>query len=170
MTTELGMASSIKSYLLAQTWTGSSNVVFPSNAVAIVASIAESVPRALETKRVPCALIAVAEDASDPEHDEEPDLLRALFDVAIIAMVGGDAIGEFVMIGGALSGGATKSEGQGILKVQQEVYNAIGKRNAQESVTLQYRQKAGQGAVYDKDRATWIAWRILRFEAWCTAV
>lgn len=138
--------------------------------MAVVASIAESIPRFLETKRVPAALIAVSDDASDPEFDEDPNLLKAMIDVGILVMVGGDAVGEYVMIGGAKTGGSTASEGRGILEIQQEVFNAIGRRNAQESVLIQYRQKAGQGAVYDKDRGCWIAWRILRFGAWCTAV
>lgn len=166
---ERAMMAAIKDELVAQTWTGSSNVVFPSNGVAIVADIPASIRQCLETKRVPACLIASMAVDSDPEHDEEPDWMRGNVDIAILTMVGGDAIGEFAMIDGARSGGTTVSQGAGILRYQQEVFNAVGKLNALEAITLQFRQKAEQGAAYDQAIGNWVAWRVLRFEGWWSA-
>ena len=166
---ELALLLAVQDEVQAQTWTGSSNVIFRSSSVTIVPSIPDAIKQALSTMTVPFCLIAPGPAQSDPEHDEEPDLIRFTVNVGIFVVVGGDATGEFTIVSGVRSGGTSKSEGAGILRVEQEIYNAIGKLNALESVTLQFRQKSEEGSAYDPEGRRWIAYRILQFEGWGTA-
>lgn len=165
---ELALLGAIKTELIAQTWTGSANVVFPSGCVAVVPSLADALPQALSTMRVPFCLIEPGAAESDPVHDEEPDFLRMSPNVLILTAVPGDVLGEGALIGANKTGGSTASEGKGILELEQELYNAVGKLNALESITLQIRQKGQQGAVR-KSPSEWIVYRIYTLESWGTA-
>lgn len=167
--TEEDLILNFKIELVAQTWTGSSNVVFPTGSVKVVPSIANSIQQALNTMRTPIALIETGTAESDPEFDEEPDFMRFTFNTALIVSIPGDAVGENAILGANKSGGATKSQGQGIVELSQEFYNAVGKLNALESITMQIRQKGEQGAVF-KPPSMWIVYRIYESEAWGTAV
>ena len=165
---ESALLAAFKARLVAQTWTGSSNVVFPTGCVHVVPRIAEVIQSALNTNRVPMALIETGPAESDPEHDEEPDLIRFTFDTALVVAIPGDVVGENAMMGANKSGGATASQGRGIVELAQEFYNAVGKLNALESITIQVRQKGEQGAIY-KQPSMWIVYRIYSCEAWGTA-
>lgn len=159
----------IETELIAQTWTGSSNVVFPTGCVFVVPSINEQVVQsALNTMRTPIALLGGGTAESDPEFMEEPDLIRFLFDLAIIVAVPGDVIGRNAYMGANKTGGATKSEGRGITEVALEVYNAVGKLNALESVPIQVRQKGQQGSIF-KPPGLHVVWRVYQLEAWGVA-
>ncbi len=166
---ESELLAEFKAQLVAQTWTGSSNVVFPSGSVHIVPNIANAIQAALNTNRVPCALIESGTAESDPEFDEEPSLIRFTFNTAIIVAVPGDAIGENAIMGANKTGGSTASQGRGIVEVAQEFFNAVGVLNDLESVTIQVRQKGEQGAVF-KPPSMWIVYRIYECEAWGVAV
>lgn len=166
---EYTILTSVKSELIAQTWTGSANVVFPTGCVAITPPTGEVVRNALETMRVPFALIQPSSAESDPNFDEEPDFMRILVNIIIVVAIPGGAVGEEAMLGANKTLGSTKSEGRGLLEIEQEVYNAIGKLNALESITLQFRQRGEEGAIMQPP-STWIQYRTLSFEGWCTTV
>jgi len=162
--------STIKSEIIAQTWTGSANVVFPTGSVAVVPSIETAMGSAVRSMRPPICLIELSSADSDPEHDEEPDWLRLNVRVRVVTVGPGDVVGEKPLIGANKSGGATKSEGRGLLEVEQELYNAIGKLNALESVTLQFRKKGDVGTGFaDEAFSLFVAFRDYTFEAWVTA-
>lgn len=163
------LVGNIRSRLIAQTWTGSSNVVFPTGSVAVVPTLVEGFRTALEMGfRTPFVLIAPVSAESDPEFDEEPNWIRFMVDILFAVLVPGDGIGENAMLGANKTGGSTQSEGRGILELEPEVYNAIGKLNPLESVTLQIRQRGEQGGSSD-GRGNYIAYRVLTFETFGSA-
>jgi hypothetical protein len=119
---------------------------------------------ALKTMRTPFALLQPLSSASDPEFDQLPNLVQLQFQVRILVMVPGDAIGENAVMGGQRTGGSTASEGMGIFDVEQRVFNAIGTLNQLESIIIQCRQKGGLNAAIVAEK-TYVAWRDLTFEA-----
>lgn len=167
--TEADLLAKIKTELAAQTWTGGGASVFASGSVAIVPALADAIPQALSTMRVPICLIEPGGGESDPVHDEEPDFMRFTPNVLILTAIPGDVVGENAVVGANKTGGALASEGRGILELEQELYNAVGKLNALEGVTLQIRQKGTQGAVR-RSPSEWIAYRVYGLESWGTAV
>lgn len=164
--TKDGLMTAIKNKLIAQNWTGSSNVVFPSGGVVIT--------RALDLEKAmsggipwPMALVMPGDFKSDPEYGEEPDFLIGSVVVRIAQVTPGDTVGENPLMG-ANRADSTKSEGAGLYDIEQEAYNAIGKLNTQDSITIQFRQIASAGAGLMDNR--YVAWEDLEFEAVCTAV
>ena len=166
---ETTLITALENRLIAQTWTGSSNVVFGTGCVSIVPALTPDVVKAaLNTMRVPMCLLGAGTAESDPEFNEEPDLIKFNFDCAIITAVPGDLYGRNAYMGANKTGGSTKSEGRGIAEIAVEMYNAIGKVNALESITMQARQTGQQGAMYN-DRGLWMVWRVYQIEAWGVA-
>ena len=166
---ESALLAAVQDELEAQTWTGSSNVVFGTGSVLIVPDLAQGLKWALESGvRTPLALIHPAAAESDPEFNEEPDFIRFSFPVLLATLVPGGAVGEEAVMGANKTGGSTASEGRGIVEVSQEFYNAVGKLNALEAVTLQVRQVAEQGAAF-KEPQSWIVYRIYMLEAFGSA-
>lgn len=165
---ESTLLTNVKSRLVAQTWTGSSNVVFATGSVLVTANLPEAVVWALNTGlRTPFALIAPMPAESDPEFNEEPDWIRFNFAVLLATVVPGGTVGEEAVMGANKTGGSTSSEGRGIVELQQEFYNAVGKLNALENITLQIRQQGEHGGTFHDPN--YIVWRTLLLEAWGTA-
>lgn len=164
--TKYSLISQIKTLLLAQTWTGGSNVVFPSNSV-IITTYAE-VDTVMQYARTPFALVIVQDQQSDPEFGEEPDLLSVQVAIRIGVIIPGETLGEHPLMGAGRAD-ATKSEGAGLYQIEQEVFNAIGKLNDLENITIQFRQTAGAAAIPSADKR-YIAVQDIRFEMLCTAV
>lgn len=163
------LLAEIKTQLIAQTWTGSSNIVFPTGSVLITANVAEALKWALNSGlRTPIALIAPQGAESDPEHNEEPDWERFDIQVLLAVVVPGGAVGEEPVIGANTTGGSTQSQGQGIIVVEREFYNAVGKLNQLEGVILQIRQRGEEGGAFHPP-SSYIAYRTYRLEAWGTA-
>lgn len=159
------LATAIKTQLIAQTWTGSSNVVFPSGGVVI--------SRAVDAKWAlsggmpwPLAQIMLGDFKSDPEYGEEPDFLIGPVIVRLYQIAPGDTMGEAPIMGANRSD-ATMSEGAGLYQIEQEVYNAIGKLNSP-TIIIQFRQMGASGGEILDNR--YIAFEEIEFEAVCTAV
>jgi hypothetical protein len=169
MATESSLLTSLKARLVARTWTGGANVVFPTGCVAITANADVATQQALKTMRTPFALLQPLESTSDPEFDEAPNYAQLNIQVRIGVMVPGDAVGENPLMGANKTLGATYSEGRGLFEIEAEVFNAIGAVNGNESIVLQCRQKGAVQAQY-LDSGTWIAWRDLVFEVMGTYV
>ena len=163
MATEASLLASLKARLIAATWPGGSNVVFPTGCVAVTANADIATQQAIKTMRTPFALLQPLESTSDPEYDDNPNYVQLNILVRILVMVPGDAVGENPLLGANKTGGATKSEGKGLFEVEQEVHDAIGAVNGAESIILQCRQRGAVSSAY-LDNQTWVAWRDLQLE------
>lgn len=159
------LLNSTKTLLLAQTWTGSSNKVFGGGSV-IITTYAE-LDAVLQYAQTPFAIIIPGDFPSDPEYGEEPDFLIGTVTVRIGNIVKGETLGENPLMG-ANRPSSTKSEGAGLYQIEQEVYNALGRLNTNDSVNIQFRQMGEAEAKLFGDR--YIAYEDIRFEAVCTAV
>lgn len=165
---ERALVAEMQTQLIAQTWTGSSTVVFPTGSVLVVADLREGFINALDTGvRTPFALVAPLSAESDPEFNEEPDWIRFQFGVLMGVVIPGDHVGQNALMGGNRAS-STTSEGAGLLHLEPEVYNAVGKLNALESVVLQILQRSEEGGATDP-KGRYIAYRIIVFEAWGSA-
>lgn len=167
--TESQLLTALKALLVAQTWTGGTNVAFPSGCVAITSNIELAMDWATKTMRTPMALLQPLGTTSDPEFDEDPRFVALNLQVRIIVMVPGDSVGENALMGGNRTGGTTVGEGQGIFDVEREVFNAIGRLNGNEGIFLQCRQKGAiQSAIVGE--TIYMAYRDLQLEAMGTLV
>lgn len=159
------LLNNIKSELIAQTWTGSSNVVFASNCV-VITTYAE-VDVVLAALRTPFAIVIPGEFPSDPESGEEPDFLIGTVTIRFGVIIPGETLGENPIMG-ANRPDSTKSEGAGLTQIEQEVFNAIGRLNTNDGIDIQFRQMGQSEAKIYGDR--YIAFQDIRFEAVCTTV
>ena len=167
--TESQLLASLKTECIAQTWTGSTNVVFPTGCVAITPNVELAMEAAAKTMRTPFCLIQPLDTTSDPEFGEDPNFIQLNVNVRVLVMVPGDSVGENPLIGGNKTGGSTVSEGRGLFEIQAELFNAIGRLNDLESVQLQNTQVgAAQAAIVDGK--TYVAWRDYKFQALGTLV
>ena len=168
--TESEMFTELKAEIIAQVWGASSNVVFPTGCVAITVNADLAMVGAIKSMRTPWCLLQPLESTTDPEFDEDPNLVQMNLLCRIMVSVPGDTVGENPLMGANKTGGSTKSEGRGLFEIEQELFNAIGKVNALEGVILQCRQKgAAQTALYDGG-SVYVAFRDFRFEAMGTLV
>ena len=162
------MLTALQNLLIARLWGGSGSVVFPDGCVLITPNLEEGVNGMLDRVggRTPICLIAPETADSDPEFDEEPDLQKFAFSVLICVTATGGAIGQETVMGGNVTD-STKSEGQGILAVEQEFFNAVGKVNALEGVIIQNIQRSEGGGSFKVPLSS-TSYRIYRLEAWGT--
>lgn len=160
------MLNQLVTQLGAQQWPGGTNPVFSTSSIFVSRFIPKTV---MMTTRVPICQIMPGLIQTDPEYGEEPDLWRVQVTVRIIFCTPGDAVGQNPLLG-ANRGDVTKSEGAGVLDVEQQVYLAIGKLNIGNNANfaIQFRQRGGNGAVHVDDNVIWV-YQDLDFEAWCTS-
>lgn len=168
--TESQLLTSLEALLVAQTWTGSSNVVFPTGCVTITANADLATIAAVKGMRTPFALLQPLDSTSDPEFDEDPNFVALRLKVRLGVQVPGDGFGRNPLMGANKTGGSTLSEGRGLFEVEQELFNAIGKVNGLESINLQCRQKGAVEAGYVDGGSTYMATRDYDFEALGTMV
>lgn len=152
--------------LQAQQWPGGTNVVFSSSSILVSRYISEKV---MSSTRVPICQIMPGPIQSDPQYGEEPDLWKVEIVVRILVCIPGDAVGQNPLMG-ANRRDTTKSEGAGILDVEQQVYAAIGKLNVGNNANfaIQFRMRGGNGSVHVTETLQWL-YQDLLFESWCTA-
>ncbi len=167
--TESALLTAIKALLVAQTWTGGSNVVFPTGCVAITGNVDMAMEWALKTMRTPFVLLQPLSTTADPEFDEDPNFVALNLQARIMVMVPGDSVGENTLMGANKTLGATYSEGRGLFEVEQELFNAMGRLNGLEGVILQCRNKGAVQSAIVGD-ATYLAYRDYQFEALGTVV
>ena len=154
----------LKTKLLAQVWNSSSNKVFNQDSVIV----SQNVPvEALRNLIPPIAIIRCGGATSDPEHDEEPDLLMQRFQVAIITYSENDTYGEGVLMGACVAD-ADKSEGKGVLQIEEELFNAIKEMDTDDGITIYSRAKSVPEAVVDEDAGLTIGFRQYEFETLTT--
>lgn len=159
--TTLAVVNKLKTTLLARNWTGTSNKVFHANSVVISAAMDE---RALSSMISPMAIIKPLDGTSDPNFDEEPDLLVEQIAVRLVQIVPGDAIGQNALVGANNPDSNTTSKGRGLLEIEVEMFEAIYVLNLNESLNIQCRSKSAVQAEID-DQFGYIATREYVFEA-----
>lgn len=162
------LIAALQTQLVAQTWTLGS-VVFPTGSVQPTANTETAMDYALKNFRSPIALIQPLDAESDPKYDEEPDLLYETIQVRLIVNIPGDPVGTNALMGANKTNGATASEGQGLLSLEQQLFTAIGILNAAQSITIQCRGKGQIRAGHLEDK-TYLAYRDYTFQALCTWV
>lgn len=159
------LLNAIKTKLVARTWAGSGSVIFGTGSVKITYAVGADT--ALAGMRVPLALIIPGTFRSDPLHGgQEPDHIVGTVTVRIAQVIGGDHVGEHVVMG-ANRGDSTKSEGAGLLEIEQEVYSAIDELNVEDSVQIQYRAMGDNGAIVNEQHV-YVGYEDLIYEAVCT--
>lgn len=164
----LTLINALQTQLIAQQWSGG-NVVFPSGSVQITANTENAMNFALENFRSPIALIQPLDSEADPKYDEEPALLYETIQVRLIVHIPGDPVGSNALVGANQTNGANASEGQGLLSLEQQLFNAIGVLNAANSITIQNRGKGQIRAGHLEDKS-YLAYRDYTFQAICTWV
>lgn len=146
-------------------WAGSSTPVFNDDAVRIIGG--DEIEAFGEGLIAPAALIRPGPVQSDPLHGEEPDLLLFTFDVILVAVGAGDRMAKHALMG-AYREGLTDSRGRGLLELEEELFNAIGRLRDAQGVRI---QSLATGAIaaapYDQDNV--IAAQEYTFEALVTA-
>jgi hypothetical protein len=155
----------IKYILTQRTWEGTGSVVFPSGSVKATEAMGEKVKRT--GIRMPFALVAPGAAQADPEHNEEPDLLRRDFRVSVMTMTPGDHVGERPLIGGNIPD-TSKSEGRGILEIEEEVLAAIKYAATDLGVVIEYKASGVAMPLLDADLG-YILSQDHMFQAWLTA-
>lgn len=129
-TRELCLA--VQTQLRARLWDGSGEKVFASGAVLVTLGIdTELAPRL----RFPIALVSPLSGAVDPDHKQEPGLVKRQISVWLIASVAGDPWGEGPLIG-ACRPSTTSSSGAGLLELEEELWAAIKILNALEGINI----------------------------------
>jgi len=164
----LTFINALQTQLIAQQWTGG-KVVFPSGCVQVTASTEEAMDFSLKNMRSPLALIQPLDAESDPKYDEEPGLLYENVQVRLVVNIPGDPVGSNALVGANQTNGANASEGQGLLALEQQLFNAIGILNAAQGITIQCRGKGQIRAGHLQNR-TYLAYRDYTFQVLCTWV
>lgn len=156
----------IKFLLLQRKWEGNALArdVFQDNSV-VISTLGDE--PAMATLIPPTAMIQPLAAQSDPQHDEEPNLLLQGMNLRITTTVPGDYLGEYALIGGGRQS-QTDSRGRGLLEVEEEVFSAIELLETNAGVVIFSRAKgAAESEIDDNDRYT--AARSYNFEILTTA-
>ena len=149
----------------AQVWTGSSTKVFQADSVRIIGG--DELAAFAEGLISPAVVIKPGASNSDPLHGEEPDLVSFSFSVLLIANIPGDRTGSNVIMGAAREG-LTDSRGRGLLEVEEELVNAIGKLNDAAGIRCQLVESGAVASAVDPTNMS-VGFREYLFEAQVTA-
>ena len=159
---ETTLLQTIKANLIAAVWPTTSNVVFPTGSVVIAVDNPNTLEYAVKNFRSPIAVICPMEGRSDPVFDEQPDFAYLDVKIKLIVHTPGDPVGENTLLGANKTQGASRSEGQGILTLEQNLYSAVGKL-VESGVVIQFRQK-GIVAGDSLPNGSYIEYRDYMFE------
>jgi hypothetical protein len=131
-------------YLLQQRkWTGTSNVVFNANSV-IVSANPEL--HALNHLIVPICIIKPNEATIDPEFKENQRIVERSCSIILITAIGGDAAtSENAVMGANRTSGSLKSEGRGLLELEEEVFETINLLTEQSGITMLFSASSSMG-------------------------
>lgn len=159
---ETTLLQTIKTTLIAAVWPTTSNVVFPTGSVIIAVDNRKTLEYAVKNFRSPIAIISPGAGRSDPVYDEQPDFAYLDVSIKLVVHTPGDPVGENTLLGANLTAGANRSEGQGILTLEQNLYNAVGKL-VESTVVIQFRQKGILGGE-SLPNGSYIEYRDYQFE------
>jgi hypothetical protein len=154
----------VKYLLLSRNWSGSSNKLFASGSVLISAGLTDAAKPHI---RVPFALISPEDASVDPSHRNEPDLIQQSIRITICNAVPGDVLGENAIIGANIPD-RTKSEGRGLLELEEEVFAAVQFLSTDNGVVIQHVATGAARPLIDPDLG-YVLSREYTFEAQTTA-
>jgi len=160
----------LKYLLKSKTWTGTSNIVFNKNSVIISAN---PEIHALSTLIVPIAILKPLDLTVDPEYGEERSLVERQVQLSLITGIGGDAASaENAVIGANRTAGSVKSEGRGLLELEEEVYGAIQRLTESTGIKMSFVSSSGNAVTrVDTGEAIWyVAMADYRFKMFCGTV
>lgn len=115
-----------------QKWTGSTNVVFASGSVIITAGVAEE---AAEKIVMPAAIIIPGGLTVDKDFK---DYVTQEVIVRLTVSQAGDAFGEMTVVGGHRTS-QTRSQGRGLMEVEEELFNASELLNTDDGIVVQFK-------------------------------
>jgi hypothetical protein len=148
-------------------WTGTSNCVFNKNSV-IVSANPEL--HALSTLIVPICIIKPLDLTVDPEFAEERSLIERQIQVTLITCIAGDsATSENAVLGSNRTSGSLKSEGRGLLELEEELFSAIQRLTESTGVKISFISSSGN-AVTRIDTGTdifYVSMSDHRFKLFC---
>lgn len=150
----------IQAQLRAAVWPGSALGVFHNNSV--IVSAAPS-PGVFETLIMPVAIMRPLSAQDDPEHDQEPDLIRQEMGLTLAQMVAGDAVGEHALMGAIRQ--TDDAAGRGLLELEERVLAEIGILNGLEGFNILNRFRSAPKADVGGNR--YIVWKDYLFEMDC---
>jgi len=159
------VCQAIQGLLRAQVWPGSSNVVFDTDSVRIIPQ-GDEISDLDEGLIPPLCLIMPLGGEIDPEHREEPTLVRRTIDITLVTVNQGDRIGETPIMGGQRAD-ALHSGGRGLLEIEEQVFNAIAKLNIQQGIVIQF-AAYGEGQVRRDQGNNYIGIQDYTFQVWCS--
>ena len=120
--------------------------------------------KVLQRFRLPLAMIRIMGGSSDPNHNEEPRLIRQTYNVRVYTAVSSDGIGERALMGGHRTGGKDESLGRGILEVEEQLIEALGRLTGIDGARIICRARSMVDADLNPERDH-IAVREYAFEA-----
>ena len=129
-TRELCLA--VQTQLRARLWDGSGEKVFATNGVLVSLGIDKEVAARV---RLPLAVILPLGASPDPEHNQEPGLIKRQIQIRLYASVAGDPWGQDPLLG-ACRPSTTSSDGAGLLELEEELWATVEILNALESINL----------------------------------
>lgn len=135
-----GVLGLIKTILQTAMWPGGSTPVFDPASVLVI-SQGDEIAELDEGLVPPLCVICPMSGDCDPEHREEPDLIRRNIDIILVAVGQGDRYGQEVIMGGH-SPGTGQSQGRGLLELEEILFANLKKLDAQQGITIQF---AGYG-------------------------
>jgi len=153
----------LESLVLAETWPGTANRVFPSGSVLTAPALEE---KALRLLRPPWVLFRVGSADVDPEHNEESDLSLQTVEAVLAVRIPGGQLGRGAILGKNRQAG--ESKGAGILQVQARLLSAIRRLGPQNGISIGHVYKGAVGVKKIRDRDFELQ-RGYRFGAWVTA-
>jgi len=122
-------------------WTGSANVVFASASVVIAAGSTEELAEKL---RMPAAIFRPGGLTVDPDF---PDYVDQELIVRLVVTQAGDATGEFAIVGGHRTS-QTRSQGRGILEIEEELFAAIELLGTDSGIVVLHKASSAMNLEY----------------------
>lgn len=159
------ICQALQTILRAKTWTGGTAPVFDRDSVRVI-SQGDEIEALNENLIPPLCIISPLSGELDPQHREEPDYVRRLIDVTLVTVNMGDRVGEAPIMG-ANRADAITSPGQGVLQIEQHLFDAIAKLNVQHGIIIQFAAQ-GEGQVRRDQANNFIGMQDYTFEVWCS--
>lgn len=154
----------IRYALLARTWGGSGSVVFGSGSVVISQGVSDQIKKT--GIRPPMAIISPQGGQVDPAYGEEPSVIQRDIRITLLVVIPGDHVGQNSLIGANVPD-TTKSEGRGVLEVEEELLAAVEYVGTDTGVVIEFKSSAAGVPTIDPDLGYIVAADYL-FTAWCT--
>lgn len=155
------MFRQLQATLQAAVWPGSAATVFAPSSVVIIGGL--PIERIINSIRMPACALAPGGSTSDPDHNEEPALIRQDVDIKLVQLVAGDAVGEHAVMGAGRQ--SNSAEGRGILEIGERLLAEVSILNKTiEGFDMLFRARSG--VAVDMVSQGYLASRAYAFDGW----